>query len=47
MSVVGSVKLSVKYNTQVAFTYTRLNVNGGLKDLKPKAIPNLRTFVDG
>jgi len=41
MSVVGSVVLSVKYNTQVAYMHTRLTVNGVLKVLKPRVIPKL------
>jgi len=41
MSVVGSVKLSVKYNTQVGYMHTMLTVNGALKDLEPRVIPQL------
>jgi hypothetical protein len=41
MSVVGSVKLIVKYNIQVGYMHTGLTVNGALKDLKPRAIPKL------
>jgi hypothetical protein len=41
MSVVGSVKLSIKYNTQVAYIHTRLTVNGVLKDLNTRVIPKL------